>query len=779
MKTSKSLARQTAAFAAAMMIVLSGAGTMAGTGFVSGQTVMTASAAESYTVNQQSFGMKTAANSVKVYHGSVLVKEYTWDELVAGFTVSGTNNTVVLEYDDGSLTFDAASSVLLDNTRESGISREEFYITGDSLMDYPNGGANDTATIIVYSTARNAKTGKTLTELTEGSYNIKKGETLTFDYQMGTDIYVQALNRSGKSNFFKYDLEKKEVTGTVLNSANNSPNYEMIFNSKAFNVPDGYESVSVFSESSAVIINDSETYGYSENAKSVLYTPNEWRTNQCRIKFSCANFAANINVYDFVQVTFSYENGSSVNYSVICDTAYLNGWNYVPPVLLDADNAPVMTTEGTTALDGKDENSGNPVVTDEALGISPQEGDYAVTVYKGAEPIETMTGKQFENGKYEIENYSPDDNYYVKVEYDDGSGDYRMFRYNDDIGGTWEQRVDTKETPEITLPVDLSTFPEEYAGGYATENGNTVADWSAEEFASGAKEVTVPTKDSDDYDFTFTYPQGSDEYVLVGIDPELKNTKGTKDYTPVPVDTNAEAGDKIHVTGETEDGKPVDFEYVVENGKEDEPLLLPDGTYTVTDETKGIKDEVTADSDNSEGKAGSVGADGNYNSNGEDGEKKGEKAELNLITPEEENHYKMTAPDGTVLDEGSVKDGNFDNIADVNIGKDLITGQPYVEYDVIIGQTNSTDPAKVTEEKGYIYDVDVDGDFVKADTSKLKVGDVNLDGKVSLKDVILLQKYLHNKENFKFENFFNADMNGDGKANIFDLALLKKELLKK
>ncbi len=56
-------------------------------------------------------------------------------------------------------------------------------------------------------------------------------------------------------------------------------------------------------------------------------------------------------------------------------------------------------------------------------------------------------------------------------------------------------------------------------------------------------------------------------------------------------------------------------------------------------------------------------------------------------------------------------------------------------------------------------------------------GDVNLDGTVSVLDIVALQKYLLAQQDFTEENFANADMNADGSVNIFDLAALKQYLL--
>lgn len=62
-------------------------------------------------------------------------------------------------------------------------------------------------------------------------------------------------------------------------------------------------------------------------------------------------------------------------------------------------------------------------------------------------------------------------------------------------------------------------------------------------------------------------------------------------------------------------------------------------------------------------------------------------------------------------------------------------------------------------------------------SSAALTGDVNLDGKVSVEDVVLLQKYLMNKATISKDAFNNADMNGDKKVNIYDLISQKKVIL--
>lgn len=54
-------------------------------------------------------------------------------------------------------------------------------------------------------------------------------------------------------------------------------------------------------------------------------------------------------------------------------------------------------------------------------------------------------------------------------------------------------------------------------------------------------------------------------------------------------------------------------------------------------------------------------------------------------------------------------------------------------------------------------------------------GDVNNDGKQSLADIVMLQKYLLNAGNLTVKA--KGDLNGDGRINILDLCVLKQMLI--
>ena len=58
------------------------------------------------------------------------------------------------------------------------------------------------------------------------------------------------------------------------------------------------------------------------------------------------------------------------------------------------------------------------------------------------------------------------------------------------------------------------------------------------------------------------------------------------------------------------------------------------------------------------------------------------------------------------------------------------------------------------------------------------IGDIDQNGKIEVLDLVLLQKYLHNQQNFSQQQFLNADINQDNIVNIYDFVLLKKLILK-
>ena len=64
------------------------------------------------------------------------------------------------------------------------------------------------------------------------------------------------------------------------------------------------------------------------------------------------------------------------------------------------------------------------------------------------------------------------------------------------------------------------------------------------------------------------------------------------------------------------------------------------------------------------------------------------------------------------------------------------------------------------------------------DATEYEIGDVDLNGVISVSDLVLLQRYLLTKTGINASQFNIADMNNDGVVNVFDMCLLKRKLLK-
>ena len=69
--------------------------------------------------------------------------------------------------------------------------------------------------------------------------------------------------------------------------------------------------------------------------------------------------------------------------------------------------------------------------------------------------------------------------------------------------------------------------------------------------------------------------------------------------------------------------------------------------------------------------------------------------------------------------------------------------------------------------------------LLKSESSDTAVkGDVNADGKFTIADVVLLQKWLINTPDTHLADWKNGDLCEDGKLNVFDLCMMKRELMK-
>lgn len=151
---------------------------------------------------------------------------------------------------------------------------------------------------------------------------------------------------------------------------------------------------------------------------------------------------------------------------------------------------------------------------------------------------------------------------------------------------------------------------------------------------------------------------------------------------------------------------------------------------------------------------------------------------LNLKNPDAINHYVITSPDGkAIIDEGTLDGKVIESLDDIGVsGNQLTADSVYVKFSSEVGTTNSADDDSITKENGYL--IVENGKLVKVIPTSDLIGDVDLNGVVDVRDIIMLQKYLHNLQSFNIENFINADTTRNGWVDVFDLAMLKRILTK-
>lgn len=112
------------------------------------------------------------------------------------------------------------------------------------------------------------------------------------------------------------------------------------------------------------------------------------------------------------------------------------------------------------------------------------------------------------------------------------------------------------------------------------------------------------------------------------------------------------------------------------------------------------------------------------------------------------------------------------------------TGEAFFPYSILFGESDAIvvelkagkNTIKVESGEGWTYFDYLTVSYVGDD---ILTGDINLDGKLSVSDVVLLQKYLIKSGKLTADQAKRADLNGDGVLNAYDLALLKHTMLGK
>lgn len=752
-----------AAFCAAVMITATGTADLNVFGNRYTVSGITASAAESYemTVSARKYGLVTPAETVLIRRGNIEIKKLDWDGFVKGYSFKAQSDTTVeITYNDGVLVFNAYTGELISNTRKCGISREKFYVDGSSFTTYEkdgnyplaeNGLTNGTnAALYILSTKRNADGTSYVYKNSVGagyfsSYEIIQG--LEFDYTEGTDIYfIFHLEKEAHQSVIKYDVaSEKVVSASYYNKIMNTVPVEaaMFPNEKGYsraevttNFLDGSQHLFIASEG-IVIDEDGDM-----KAEKIMFTEDDIKGSTSVI-WQNTGFSASsehyLDLYGYLRIKFFYDNGDYAEYALIGDKAVILEAHRNIESVGNENGEPVTDIYGNIVYSGTDEK-GDPVVSNETLGLEEKDYDYTVEVYEGSKIIKELDKIDFELTDYTIENYDRSRHYYVRVLLENGT-DSIYYRFCPEVSG-WVKRIDTSETPAANCQISPVSFPTEYTACNIAYSGKDILKCTANEFSKGSKSFTMVTENCMDYTVVFENEVEAPVYTYIGIDAEPFNdtapseTLCKKDeLTGITVKPHDPAPDYsvdepvYHIKGVTEDEKKIEGDVFPVLSDGTSFIELPDGTYTITDVKSGLSEIIITDHDNDRELTGDEGGTlVNDNDNTEI-----------IISPKEIFEYTVKSPDGKILAEGNVADNAFDT------ADDIVRKSGYA----VIGKDGSIDFKSVIK------------------------GDVNLDGKVNVSDLVTAQKYLLNsldvKDTYTLDNFIAFDVCPDSRNDVFDM----------
>ena len=163
----------------------------------------------------------------------------------------------------------------------------------------------------------------------------------------------------------------------------------------------------------------------------------------------------------------------------------------------------------------------------------------------------------------------------------------------------------------------------------------------------------------------------------------------------------------------------------------------------------------------------------------------------------ESTNFTLDDFDGTVLTVTPSKDYNTMTInkyyGDVTLQEVVIhlkgsavTTDSTTETTVSTTETTTTATTEITEQTAETTTATEETTTTDATTTTtttvttelgLLAGDINADGVVNLKDLVLLQKYLLHKAPLMAEQASCADLNGDNRLDVIDAILLRRLLL--
>lgn len=395
----------------------------------------------------------------------------------------------------------------------------------------------------------------------------------------------------------------------------------------------------------------------------------------------------------------------------------------------------------------------------------------------------TMTSGYMVNG-----GKKNNDDYYLRLFSEDGK-DAWFYKANKETG-IWDFRCQASAT-DISMEVSPKNFGGYYGGEASvvvkeenTTSKETLVTATSDEFMSGAKSFRLNYTEKPNLFYTVTLGDTAKGiiYSYIGVD-SVASIKGKLDYAVVPFiihNSDAATPVPVYIHGFTEDGAVFNTTMNTVDAKAlGDGIALPDGTYTAECQFTQYSAQFTVDKDDSEKVKGSYGENGVPNGLGYENIPNSEinvkEIAVDLSKLKETRPYVITAPDGTVLEEGVLpENGEIKGADDIKLTKKQLSGYPYViyKYDVLDNRIGG-EPMHFT---GYLI-LDANGNVTEVISKEIKLGDVNCDGKVTAADAVMLQKWLTTEGTLEIKNAIGADMDKNGKLNAVDLSLLKRLLL--
>lgn len=130
---------------------------------------------------------------------------------------------------------------------------------------------------------------------------------------------------------------------------------------------------------------------------------------------------------------------------------------------------------------------------------------------------------------------------------------------------------------------------------------------------------------------------------------------------------------------------------------------------------------------------------------------------------------------------GTTAFGYCEKLTDLKISKKLKKIQPYCFSDctgsatiTFYGTQDDWGNVEILDTENFLKNAKIvfDDNYVEE-----VVGDINMDGKLNIADVVLLQKWLLTEQNTELKNWKAGDLCADGVLNVLDLSALKSEFL--